>query len=152
RRRAEVVVRELFELGLERSDVRGLVAQSLEPPTLPRAKQLLERSVVLRHRVQGTGSRRAASCCEKFRNRHTAVRIGLLPGPSLAPSHPRRRPGSVGAACGPWPVHRGLTWTSHAVSARRSARITYERPRLSPRRSRAGMLASEGIPSTTSER
>src|SRR5207342_3544682 len=46
---AEVVVGELFELGLERGDVGGLIGQRPQPTTFACSEALLERTVALRH-------------------------------------------------------------------------------------------------------
>src|SRR5204863_6447293 len=51
--RAELVVAERRELGLERGDVVGLLGQALEAPTLAEAENLFEVAELRRHQQTG---------------------------------------------------------------------------------------------------
>ena len=81
--RAERLVRELLEVGLERRDVRGLLLQPLEPPPFAEAQCLFEgcRSPgTLRDRVPGGPA--AETCAERAHTR----RARNLHRPLTAPS------------------------------------------------------------------
>ena len=54
--RAQLVVRERLELGLERRDVRGLLGEPLQAPALAEAQDLLEAAELRASSIQGSGS------------------------------------------------------------------------------------------------